>query len=47
MADVIPFRGVRYNHSSQLSKLVAPPYDVISTQYGKNSTTGTPITSSG
>ena len=33
MAGIIPFRGVRYNHSAKLSKLVAPPYDVISPQY--------------
>ncbi len=33
MADVIPFRGVRYGELSKLSRLVAPPYDIISPQY--------------
>ncbi len=33
MADVIPFRGVRYSESSRLSMLVAPPYDIISPPY--------------
>src|SRR5258708_4345965 len=34
MANIIPFRGIRYSASktSRLQKIVAPPYDVISTQ---------------
>ena len=32
MADIIPFKGVRYNKEKiiDLSKVIAPPYDVIS-----------------
>ncbi len=33
MADIIPFRGLRYSELSGLSRLVAPPYDIISPQY--------------
>ncbi len=33
MADVIPFRGLRYSELAGLSRLVAPPYDIISPQY--------------
>ncbi len=33
MADVIPFRGLRYSEFTRLSRLVAPPYDIISPQY--------------
>jgi len=34
MADIIPFKGVRYNPDkiSDLSKVIAPPYDVISSE---------------
>lgn len=34
MANIIPFRGIRYGvtGSSRLAKVMAPPYDVISTQ---------------
>ncbi len=37
MANIIPFRGLRYsvNNSSKLGKIVGPPYDVISTQQKK------------
>lgn len=36
MANIRPFRGIRYSFStSKLAKAVAPPYDVISTQQKK------------
>jgi uncharacterized protein (DUF1015 family) len=37
MANIIPFRGIRYRvtGSSRLAKVMAPPYDVISTQQKK------------
>lgn len=37
MANIIPFRGIRYDvsGSSKLGKVMAPPYDVISTQQKK------------
>lgn len=30
MATILPFKGIRYNSSIELAKVVAPPYDVIS-----------------
>lgn len=30
MADVVPFRGIRYQHSADLAAVTSPPYDVIS-----------------
>ena len=29
MAEVTPFRGIRYDKSIALDEVVAPPYDVI------------------
>ncbi len=44
MAKIIPFRGIRYavTGGSRLSKVVAPPYDVISTQQKKQLKTADP-----
>ena len=34
MADVTPFRGIRYDRAVALDDVVAPPYDVISAAHG-------------
>ena len=43
MADVQPFRGIRYSEELDLGQLLCPPYDVISPSYQKELHEKTPI----
>ncbi len=44
MANIIPFRGIRYQETSpKLSRVLAPPYDVISTQQKKQLKGSSPL----
>src|SRR5258708_4447158 len=47
MANIIPFRGIRYNFSksSEWGKVLAPPYDVISPEQKRRLKAASPFNS--